>query len=54
MKFIQLTTSPSQNKRDVLGTAGERERLLTVLYYDLNKKAERKTKGHHDDESESD
>ena len=35
------------------GVGGEEERLLTVLYYDLDSKRHRKCKGKHDDESDS-
>ncbi len=52
MKFIKEKPLPSQEKRNVLGTEGEVERLLTVLWHDLTKKAELKTKGHHDDDSD--
>ena len=52
MKFIEECTLPSQKKRNVLGTAGEMERLLTVLWHDLTMKGASKTKGHHDDDSD--
>jgi hypothetical protein len=49
MKFIQQHPLPSQKKRKVLGKEGEEERLLTVLWYDLKAKADRRPKGDHDD-----
>ncbi len=52
MVFIEEHTLPSEKKRNVLGTEGEVERLLTVLWHDLTVKAARKTKGHHDDDSD--
>jgi hypothetical protein len=52
MHFIEERTLPSQKKRNVLGTKGEVERLLTVLWHDLTTKAARKSKGHHDDDSD--
>jgi hypothetical protein len=50
MKFIEEHTLPSQKERNVLGTEGEVERLLTVLWHDLTAKAA--TKGHRDDDSD--
>ena len=35
MKFIEERTLPSQKKRNVLGTTGEVERLLTILWHML-------------------
>ena len=52
MHFIEERTLPSQKKRNVLGTKGEVERLLTVWWHDLTTKAARKSKGHHDDDSD--
>ena len=48
MKFVESTILPSQMKRKVFDTATELEILMTVLYYDLRSKTERKTKGHDD------
>jgi hypothetical protein len=64
MHFIEERTLPSQKKRNVLGKKrnvllyvffllkGEAERLLTVWWHDLTTKAARKSKGHHDDDSD--
>jgi hypothetical protein len=49
MKFIEEHALPSQKKKKVVGKKGEEERLLTVLWYDLKAKTDRKPKGDHDD-----
>jgi hypothetical protein len=49
MKFIKEHPLPSQKKRKVVGQKGEEERLLTVLWYDLQVKAARKPTGDLDD-----
>jgi hypothetical protein len=49
MKFIKEHPLPSQKKRKVVGQKGEEERLITVLWYDLQKKEARKLKGDLDD-----
>jgi hypothetical protein len=52
MKFIEQTTLTSKQKRKVLVTSGEVERLLRVLFHDLKSKVSWKTKGQSDDESD--
>jgi hypothetical protein len=49
MKFIKEHPLPSQKKRKVVGKKGEEERLLTVLWYDLQSKSARKPTGDLDD-----
>ena len=39
MEYIQKTPLKSQMKRKVSDDTGEKERLLTVLYYDLSQKS---------------
>ena len=52
LKYTRETALPSQKKRHISGDAGAVERLLTVLYYESEKKGDRDDRGRPGDESD--